>query len=366
MSSPRIRLGIIGLNTERGWAHDAHLPVLRALSDRYAITAVCNSRIESARASASAFDIPHAFDDPVAMARHAEVDVVVVTVKVPEHDRLVRAALEAGKHVWCEWPLAMDKAQAESLARLARSKGVRHVIGLQSRASPVVRYVRDLVREGYIGQLRSSNLVASGMAWGAYTDQANTYNLDRNNRVTMETVPFGHYADALGFCLSPPSRLSAFQARHYEQTLVIETGTTVAKSASDQLLVNGLLSNGAAFSVHYRGGLSKGTNLRWEINGTDGDLVITAPLGHLQLAPLQLEGAGRDDAQLKPLPIPSRYVHAAIPQGLGWNVGHLYAELADAFLDASKPCADWIASFDDAVRLHELVERVEEQAARNN
>jgi len=362
MSNQRIRVGIVGLNSVRGWAHDAHLPALRALSDDYEVTAVCTSRIESARESASAFDIAHAFADPVAMAEHPEVDLVVVTVKVPEHDRLVRAGLNACKHVWCEWPLAMDSTQAAALVALAEAQGVRHIIGLQSRASPTLRYARDLVKDGYIGQLRSSSLIASGMAWGAYTDQANAYNLDERNRVTMETVPFGHFADALGYCLAPMAQFNALQSRLYERTTVIESGESIAKSAGDQLLVQGLLTDGAAFSIHYRGGFSKGTNLHWEINGTEGDLLITAPLGHLQLAPLQLQGASADAQALSALQVPDAYVNAAVPTGMGWNVGHLYAELASAFKDPAATMPAWVADFGDAVRLHSLVEDVERAA----
>ena len=48
------------------------------------------------------------------------------------------------------------------------------------------------------------------------------------------------------------------------------------KNAEDQILVIGQLESGAAASVHYRGGLSRGTNLLWEINGTEGDIQVTA------------------------------------------------------------------------------------------
>jgi predicted dehydrogenase len=65
------------------------------------------------------------------------VDVVVITVKVPAHAQLVQAALAAGKHVYCEWPLARTTEEAESLVALARAAGVRHTIGLQARHAPV-------------------------------------------------------------------------------------------------------------------------------------------------------------------------------------------------------------------------------------
>lgn len=361
--SGKIRVGIIGLNPQRGWAHDAHVPALRALSDDYEITAVCTSRMESSNKSAEALGIAHAFANPQEMAAHADVDLVVVTVKVPEHDQLVRAALNAGKHVYCEWPLAMDSREAEALAQLAKSKGVRHIIGLQSRASPIIRRVKDLIAEGYVGTVRSSSLIASGMVWGPFIDQANLYNQDARNRVTMETVPFGHFIDAFAYCMAPFAELSAQQDRFYNETLLIETGEMKPKTANDQLLVQGKLRSGAMASIHYRGGMSKASNLHWEINGTDGDLLITGPLGHMQLAPLQLRGARGQEPALADLELPSEYVNPAIPQGMGWNVGHLYAALAPSLRDPGVSAPDWTADFDDAIGVHRVVELVERAAA---
>ena len=363
MSQKKIRVGIIGLNPQRGWAHDAHVPALHALGDDYEITACCTSRIESASESAKALGIAHAFTNPAEMAAHPEVDLVVVTVKVPEHDQLVRAALAAGKHVYCEWPLAMDAREAAELAKLAKAKGVRHIIGLQSRASPIIRRVKDLVAEGYVGTVRSSSLIASGMVWGPFIDQANLYNQDPKNRVTMLTVPFGHFIDAFAYCLSPLAEISALESRFYEQTLLIETGQMVPKLANDQLLVQGRLRSGAVAALHYRGGMSKASNLHWEINGTDGDLVVSGPLGHLQLAPLTLRGARGQEQALADLELPASYVNPAIPQGMGWNVGHLYAAIAPGLRDASAALPAWVADFDAAIGVHKVIEGVERAAA---
>lgn len=67
---------------------------------------------------------------------HPEVDAVAVTLKVPEHDRLVRAALAAGKHVFSEWPLGVSLDQAVELADRAEASGARQLIGLQGYQAP--------------------------------------------------------------------------------------------------------------------------------------------------------------------------------------------------------------------------------------
>src|ERR1051325_8160361 len=122
--SDTIRVGILGASPERGWATRAHIPALRALPE-YELTAVGTSRPESAEAAARKFGVSHAFTDARELAGHPEVDLVVVTVKVPYHLELGVAALDAGKHLLVEWPLTATTAQAEALLAQARSAGVR-------------------------------------------------------------------------------------------------------------------------------------------------------------------------------------------------------------------------------------------------
>src|SRR5256714_13482206 len=101
----RIRVGIIGANPDRGWAAQAHIPALMSLSDDFEITALSTSRRESADAAGKLFGVPLAFDNHQELVNSDSADVVAVTVKVPHHLELATAALEAGKAVYCEWPL---------------------------------------------------------------------------------------------------------------------------------------------------------------------------------------------------------------------------------------------------------------------
>src|SRR5207253_6396442 len=158
----RIRVGIIGANPDRGWAAQAHIPALKSLSDDFEITALSTSRCESADAASKLFDVPVAFDNYQDLVNSTAVDVVAVTVKVPYHLELATAALAAGKAVYCEWPLGNGLQEAETLAALAKNKGVLAVAGLQARSAPSVAYVRDLIKQGYVGEVLSTTLIGSG------------------------------------------------------------------------------------------------------------------------------------------------------------------------------------------------------------
>src|SRR5947209_14098349 len=191
----RIPVGIIGANPDRGWAAQAHIPALKSLSDDFEITALSTSRRESANAAGKFFGVRLAFDNHQDLVNSSDVDVVAVTVKVPHHFELASAALDAGKAVYCEWPLGNGLREAETLAALAKAKGVLAVAGLQARSAPAVAYVRDLIKQGYVGEVLSTSLIGSGMGWGPTVEPFNAYLNDKKNGATMLSLPLAHTAD---------------------------------------------------------------------------------------------------------------------------------------------------------------------------
>src|SRR3989442_11975296 len=193
----RIRVGIIGANPDRGWAAEAHIPALKSLSDDFEITALSTSRRESADAASKLFGVPVAFDNHQDLVNRADVDVVAITVKVPYHLELATAALDAGKAVYCEWPLGNGLKEAETLAALAKKQGVLAVAGLQARSAPSGAYVRDLVEQGYLGEVLSPTLVGSGMGWGPTGEPFNADLNRRENGATILSIAVGHTADTL-------------------------------------------------------------------------------------------------------------------------------------------------------------------------
>src|SRR5438132_1518003 len=220
----RIRVGIIGANPDRGWAAQAHIPALKSLADDFEITALSTSRRESADAASELFGVPFAFDNHKDLVNSAAVDVVAVTVKVPHHLELTTAALGAGKAVYCEWPLGNGLTEAETLAALAKKQGVLAVAGLQARSAPSVAYVRDLIEQGYVGEVLSTSLVGSGMGWGPTVEPFNAYLNDRKNGATMLSIALGHTADALCYCLGEVRELTATMTMRRKTFTIAGTG----------------------------------------------------------------------------------------------------------------------------------------------
>jgi predicted dehydrogenase len=356
-----VRVGVIGLSASGGWAADGHLPALASL-DRYRVTALCASSAESAAAAGDRYGVSRCFSSPAELARCDDVDLVVIAVQAAKHRAALLPAITAGKDIYCEWPLAVSAAEARELAASAREGGVRATVGLQARSAPVIRYLRDLLRDGWIGEVLSSTMVASGMAWGARTDPRANYLLDRDGGSTMLAIPFGHSIDALTMCLGEFAEVGAVLANRRPAVQDAGSGAVVPKSTDDQVAVHGVLESGPVASVHFRGGRSRATNFHWEINGTDGDLVLTGNHGHLQLAPVTLYGARGSDAEPVELPVPAEYHlvprYRDRPGDSAANLANAYAQLL-ADIDRGTP---QLPDFDHGARRHRLLDAIVESA----
>lgn len=351
-------VGLIGVQPGRSWAAVAHVPALQALGGDFHIAGIANTSRPSAQRAVDALGVGHAFASADELVESPDVDVVAVTVKVPHHYELVMAALRAGKHVYCEWPLGNGLNEAREMAALAREKGVVAVAGTQARVAPGMLHLRELVSSGYVGEVLSSTLIGTGMRWGPTITEANAYLLDAESGANMLTIPFGHTLAAVVDVLGDVASVSAILATRRQTVRIEETGEEKRMTVPDQVLVAALLESGAPISIHYRGGTPRGTGLLWEINGTDGDLQVAGVNGHTQMVDLVIRGARGPDRMLSDLPLPDSLL--GIP-GLDIRVGNVarvYARLAADVRNGTRTAP----TFDDAVRSHELIAAVEESA----
>lgn len=194
----KIRVGIVGATVTpggSGWGASAHVPALHALPG-YELAAVCTAHEATAQASAAAFGAALAFHDIGAMVAHPAIDLVAVVVRVPGHNHLVVKALEAGKMVFCEWPLGASLAEAESMAGLASARALRTAVGLQARSDPTLLYARELIREGYVGEVVAASYRSVGQAI-TRRGPGRIWQGDRRNGANTLTIAGGPGANRL-------------------------------------------------------------------------------------------------------------------------------------------------------------------------
>jgi predicted dehydrogenase len=351
-------VGIIGLSASRGWAATAHLPALRSL-DGFDAVAFSSSSEESARAARDAHGIELGFGDHREMVVRPEVDLVVVTVRVPAHLELVSAAIDAGKDVFCEWPLALDLDEAERMRDAAAAAGVRAFVGLQARSLPSLRFLADYVAAGEIGEVLSTTVVGSGDRWGAEVPADVAYLIDRGSGATMLTIPVGHSLDGIFSVLGEPAELSAVTAVRRPTVALAGSNERVPMTAEDQVAIVGRLQSGAVLSLHYRGGRSPGTNFLWEIEGTEGTVVLEGGSGHLQYGKVALSVGPVGGGERRPLEVPDGYEAPGPERGtLPYAVGQAYARMREALAGGDPG----VPTFADAVVRHRTLAAIESSA----
>jgi len=354
----RFGVGIIGLEPGRSWAAKAHLPALAALQHDFALVGVANRTAESSASAAKACGLANAFASAEELIASAGVDIVTIAVKVPHHHRLVAAALEAGKHVSCEWPLGNGLREAVELAQMAQTRNLVAVAGMQALFAAEIIQLGALIADGFIGDVLSTSLTGTGGQWGDTIQRANHYLLDRSNGATLLTIPVGHVLAAMTNILGPIDALSATLANRRHSACDTDTNELVPMTAHDQVLVNGVLCSGAPFSLHYRGGGGLSDGFVWAVHGSTGELRLQGPLGHAQLAPLSLLGGKAGESKMQPLALPPALAADAGDEPVAGNVRRLYAAMAHDLRSGDRTAP----RFDDAVLVHRIIESIERSA----
>ena len=353
MAKDRIRIGIIGANRNYGFGVRAHLPALLSLPE-YELTAVCTAHRETAEESARHYGAALAFHDYEAMVRHPDVDVVTVCVRVPLHYPMVMAALNAGKHVYCEWPLGANLEEAEEIAKLANSKGVRHMVGLQGRGEPALLHIRELLNDGYVGEVVAANMTMF-MPGLLERGRDRAWMADRSKGANTLTIATGHSLDAFCFSVGEFQELAARVATRVDVWETATPGERVPVTSPDNVLISGVLENGAVASVHVATVPSHGSGWRLEVHGKEGTLIASSRL-MVQYAQILLRGAKRKES-LKELHIPERlsWVPEGAAKGEPFNVAQMYRRFGEAVRDKKPVQPD----FNLAVQRHLLLETVQ-------
>jgi len=259
--------------------------------------------------------------------------------------------------VFCEWPLGANLAEAHEMAGLARQRSLKSIVGLQGRSDPTILYARDLIQQGYIGEVLTASLSTVAQAQ-LQRGPGRIWQGVRANGANTLTIAGGHAIDALCAVLGEFAELSARVSTRIPEWRTLE-GKPVPVDSPDSINVVGRMTSGAEVSVNVAAVPSNPSGNRLEIYGREGALVIRAN-GALSLGPNQMH-AGQGKESMVAMPVPARYRVApeGTPAGQPYNVAQAYARAADALRGGGRFDVD----FDLAVRRHKLIDAIERSAA---
>jgi len=146
--SDKLNVGVIGAG-RIGRLHAEHL--VRRIP-RANVVAIADVVLEAAQKCAAALDIPAAVRDHRIIMENPEIEAVIICSSTDTHAQMMEEAAAAGKHIFCEKPIALDLAQIDQALAAVEQAGVKLQVGLNRRFDANFRRVRRAVAEGEIGQ----------------------------------------------------------------------------------------------------------------------------------------------------------------------------------------------------------------------
>ncbi len=359
MAQRRMRIGVVGANggTER-WGARAHLPAIAALEEAE-LVAVCTAREETAKRAQQRTGARLAFWNYEEMVRSPEIDLVTVAVRIDLHHPIVLAALEAGKHVFCEWPLALNAVQATELSTRAQARGVAHAVGTQARFSPGIMYAKELMESAYVGRplfFHMTHFLASALEprpshrwWSMRAEEGGGAIL----------IACGHALDVVRWYLGEVAEVNGQVQTLVQETRFSDTGEVVPVDAIDTVACMARLASGVTGTVHVSNVCKRGSGFHLDIYGTEGRLYVQSP-NMVQYSPARVYGA-QGNGTLQELPVPPRLHDVAqLPvESQALQV----AQLLRQFIRSLHTGTPFHPHFGDAVSLHRTLEAVVRSSA---
>jgi UDP-N-acetyl-2-amino-2-deoxyglucuronate dehydrogenase len=216
----KIRFAMLGA----GLMARNHLEAVRALGDRARWVAVADVSAEARERAAREFGIPAQYDDALRAAREADADAVIICIPNHLHAPATLAALESGKHVLVEKPMALTLADAEAMVQAAERAGRALMCGLSLRFSNSIRQVKAMIAAGAVGTPR--RVVHRRMSKGMGRDEASWFGSQAASGGILPGIG-SHSIDAILWWLDEEAERVSAEVRSLNPAMDIEDEAAV-------------------------------------------------------------------------------------------------------------------------------------------
>jgi predicted dehydrogenase len=354
----KVRVGVIGAGA---WACGAHIPGwLR--DGRAEVVAVADLQGALAEAAGQQFGLPALVGDGRELIARGDIDVIDICTPSHTHFDLAWAALEAGKHVLCEKPVAYDFRDTLRAAELARSKGLKTKLGFTFRYSPAMRYMKALIDQGYIGTPYLFNGYEQNSQWINPQTPLRQVDPDADQAVLQVSslegygapiIDLGHWFVGAGY-----DQVVGTMRNFVPERVVRQTGKMQRANIDDGDIFIGEFTNGVLGSVqtsYVTVGNYPGLEAR--VYGSEGALIcrLVEEFGVCET----LKGAKPDDVEFKDIAVPQEYYPNGGSARESWRT-LFYANLIKGYIDELLADDDRNeGNFVDGARVQEVINAVE-------
>ncbi len=281
MSEQPIRIGIVGAG---GIVTRRHLPGLEKLAG-VEVVAVCNRRRETARAVAEDWAIPHVADTPQALLAREDIDAVLIGTQPHLHRELTLAALEAGRHVFCQARMARTLAEARDMLAAARARPDRVTMLCPApHVQPGQAFVAGALQSGELGEVRLVRLQQMSEA-GLNPQAPFHWRMDREIS-GYNVLTLGIFAEILHRWVGKARTVAASGRIFTPVRPSPETGQPRQVDLPESLVVTGELENGAHYVYTFSSVAAHTPPDLIEIYGTRGTLTYELGTHVLRMAPV--------------------------------------------------------------------------------
>ena len=354
-----VRVGVLGAGA---WARGAHLPGYRR-DPRCRVVAIADVEIDRARDAAREFDVPVVTADPCEVVTRDDLDVIDICTPSHTHFELAWAALEAGKHVLCEKPVAYDYRDTRRARDLARTKNLKTKVGLTFRYSPAMRYMRELVAGGFIGTPFIFNGYEQNSQWLDPTTPLRQVDPDADQSILQVSSLEGYGAPIIDLAHllvgGDLTQVVGTMRNFIPERMVRATGRMMRMNIDDGDIFLGEFTNGALCSIQTSFvTIGNYPGIEARLYGSRGALICR--LVEEEGIAETLRAATPDHVEFRELQIPARCYPPAGTRTESWRT-LFYANLVSSFiteiLDGSAASE---GDFGDGAWVQEVINAVEQ------
>ena len=352
MPSSTRKVGIIGV----GFGAQVHVPGFR--SEGWEVAAICSRTREKAQKAVTEAGIGDIYTDPMDVIRRDDLAAVSIITPPGGHHALSVAALQAGKHVLCEKPFALDAKQAAEMLDAAEKSRRTAMVVHEFRHTPQRAYIKQLLAEGYIGKFQLCTIELFLDRYVSPQPRPFTWMARKSEGGGLLGALGSHYIDGLRFWFGEIASVTGWLAGLRPDMLDVATGKIVKAETDDTFSFMVTFKNGGMATMTSSFAVTPSRGAKIAVMGERGTLIAEHP------GPNPLEDgvvvASRDGAPLEALKTPAQFTPFTDPRDHRLMAFRLLVrDFTKGIEQGSSPAPN----FTDGLRCQQVLDAVRESSA---